>query len=127
MYPLNSWQGQGPPSQWMSIVLIADKLKWSVRRNSSPLSDRRLCVSLTNTMPQKKTMLDSPSPSWSPQTNLSAQTRIKDAATACLVMKPGMCHLLSSGLLIDANRYDSQRGEGSLEEHKNWKAAFRFY
>jgi len=49
---LNSWQGLGPPNRQRSIVLIANKLEWRVRRNPSPLSDC-LCVSFTNTVPQK--------------------------------------------------------------------------
>lgn len=53
IYVLNSWQGQGPPSQRRSIVLIANKLKWGVKKNFSPPSDRQLCISLTNFMPQK--------------------------------------------------------------------------
>lgn len=107
MYVLNSWPRQGPPNQQRSIVLIENKLKWSVRRNSSPLSDRRLCVSLTNTMPQKnngrwlRPLLVTTNKSFSANTDRRPSfSQFRDEG-----------HLLLSGLLIDPNWCcDRQRG-----------------
>lgn len=100
MYVLNNWHGKGPPSWYRSIVLIPDKLKWSIRRNSSLLSDRLLCISLTNNMPQKNNA------QWLlpflVTVNKSLSSNMDQRPSySLLAMKAGMCHLLLPGFIID--------------------------
>lgn len=100
MYLLNNWHRQGPPSQYRSIVLIEDLLKWSIRRNSSTLSDRRLCISLTNNMPQKNNAQRLLPFMVTINKSLSSNMDQRPCYSL-LAMKAGMCHPLLSGLLID--------------------------